>query len=248
MLSEKALYSLIAAIIIIGGIGVGAAYYKETSSHTGVSPTPQSSTLVLVISPNNWFNNSTIHHRQPAFFVVGPNGQLESSALIKIPAHELITLVIADYDSGVTSNIGPNGTSNNSTYAKVIGTVGGVEYVYNGSSQYINATLSGNSTNNITIQHGLGWAVSSLPWNNTLGGWEVTHTFTILDGGNIILNVPTFAGVNPSGGAITVAHFYLNNTGTYTWQCFVPCGDELNGWGGAMATAGWMTGVVEVVS
>jgi len=247
MLSEKALYTIIAAIIIVGGIGIGAAYYKEVS--TPVTPAAQqSSTLFLVITPNNWFNNSTIHHRQPAYFVVGPNGALESSAVIKIPAHQLITLVIADYDSGVTSNIGPNGTSNNSTYAKVIGTVGGVEYIYNGSSQFVNATLSGNSSNNITIAQGQGWAVSSLPWNNTLGGWEVTHTFTILNGGNIILNVPTFAGTNPSGGAITVAHFYLNSTGTYTWQCFVPCGDELDGWGGAMATAGWMTGVVEVVS
>lgn len=123
-----------------------------------------------------------------------------------------------------------------------------VEYVYNGTSQYINATLSGNASNNISVIKGQGWAVSSMPWNNSYGGWEVTHTFTILQQGQIILNVPTFAGTNPSGGAITTAQFYLNNTGTYTWQCFVPCGDELNGWGGAMATAGWMTGVVEVVS
>ncbi|MEM0130000.1 MAG: hypothetical protein QW100_01460 [Thermoplasmatales archaeon] len=248
MLSEKALYSIIAAIVIIGGIGIGAAYYKEVSSPSTAKTTQPSTTLFLVISPNNWFNNSTIHHRQPAYFVVGPNGELESSALIKLPAHELITIVITDYDSGVTSNIGPNGTSNNSTYAKVIGTVGGVEYIYNGSSQYINATLSGNSSDNITISHGQGWAVSSLPWNATLGGWEVTHTFTILNDGSILLNIPTYAGSNPSGGAITVAHFYLNNTGTYTWQCFVPCGNELDGWGGAMATAGWMTGVVDVVS
>ncbi len=246
MVSEKTIYALIAAIVVIGGIGIGIAYYHEVSSVPSTSSQELTSTLTLVISPNNWYNNSTIHHRQPAYFVLAPNGQLESSAVITLPAHKLITLTIIDYDSGVTPNIGPNGTSNNSTYAKVIGTVGGVEYVYNGTSQYINATLSGNASNNITIIKGEGWAVSSLPWNNTLGGWEVTHTFTIIQNGQIVLNVPSFAGTNPSGGSVTVAQFYLNNTGTYDWQCFVPCGIELDGWGGAMDTPGWMMGTVIV--
>jgi hypothetical protein len=248
MLSERTIYVIIVAIVIVGGISIGVVYDKEVTSTVPVAQQASATSLTLVISPNNWFNNSTLHHRQPAFFVVGPNGQLESSALIKIPSHKLITLTIIDYDSGVTGIIGPNSTSNNSTYAKVIGTVGGIEYIYNGTSQYINGTLSGNSSNNITIQRGAGWGVSSLPWNNSYGGWEVTHTFTIIQNGAILLNIPTFAGTNPSGGAITVAQFYLNSTGSYTWQCFVPCGDLLGGWGGAMATAGWMTGVVQVVS
>ncbi len=248
MLSEKTFYAIITVVIILGGIGLGVAYEKSLSSVPVTSTTTSTGpySLTLVISPNNWFDNATIHHRQPAYFVVGPNGQLESSAKIMLPAHRLIELTIIDYDSGVTSNIGPNGTSNNSTYAHVIGTVGGVEYLYNGTSQYINATLSGNASDNISIIKGQGWAVSSLPWNNTLGGWEVTHTFTILYNGQIVVNIPTFAGTNPSGGAVTFAQFYLNNTGNYVWQCYVPCGDELNGWGGAMATAGWMTGVVVV--
>jgi len=249
MVSEKTIYAIISAIVIVGGLGIGVAYYESVSVAHSSSSEQAATSLTLVISPNNWFNNSTIHHRQPAFFVVGPNGQLSSSALIKLPAHKLITLTIIDYDSGVTPIIGENGTSNNSTYAKVIGTVGNVEYVYNGSTSYINATLSGNASNNITIQKGSGWAVSSFPWvGGASGGWEVTHTFTIVQNGQILLNVPTFAGTNPSGGSITVTQFYLNNTGSFTWQCFVPCGNELNGWGGAMATAGWMTGEVEVVS
>lgn len=249
MLSEKTFYAIITVIIVVGGLGIGVAYYKEVSvSHT--TPAQEiAASLTMVISTENWFNNSTIHDTQPAYFVLEPNGQLASSALIKLPAHKLITLTIIDYDSGLTPIIGSNGTSNNSTYAKVIGTLGGIEYVYNGTSPYINATLSGNTSNNITIQKGVGWAVSSLPWSGGAdGGWEVAHTFTIMQGGQILVNIPSFGGVNPSGGAITVAQFYLNNTGSFTWQCFVPCGDELNGWGGAMATAGWMTGVVQVVS
>ncbi|MFP3300225.1 MAG: hypothetical protein RXN92_04015 [Thermoplasmatales archaeon] len=60
---------------------MSTAPVTSTTSSTG----PYS--LTLVISPNNWFNNATIHHRQPAYFVVGPNGQLESSAKIMLPAH-----------------------------------------------------------------------------------------------------------------------------------------------------------------
>lgn len=251
MLSEKIFYVIIALIVVVGGAGVGFAYDKEVMAPaSNQTSQPLSTSLNMIISTNNWFNNSTIHDQQPAYFVVGPNGQLESSAVITLPAHTLITLTIVDYDTGATANIGPSGTSNNSTYAQVIGTVGGVEYLYNGTSPYVNATLSGNASDNIIISHGLGWAVSSLPWNNSMGGWEVIHTFTIVQNGAILLNIPTFGGNNPSGGAVTVAQFYLNTTGTFTWQCFVPCGEEnvLDGWGGAMATAGWMTGVVNVVS
>ncbi len=248
MISEKTFYAIIAAVILIGGVGVGVAYDKSLSSTPQQQLSQGPVSLTLLISPNNWFDNATIHHTQPAFFVVGPNGQLESSAVITLPSHRLIKLTIIDYDSGVTSIIGPNGTSNNSSYAKVIGTVGGIEYLYNGTAQYINSTISGNASNDISIVQGSGWAVSSLPWNSTLGGWEVTHTFTLLSNGQIVLNVPTFAGTNPSGGAVTFTEFYLNNTGSYPWQCYVPCGHELDGWGGAMASAGWMEGVVQVTA
>ncbi|MCL4446986.1 MAG: hypothetical protein M0Z77_11540 [Thermoplasmatales archaeon] len=247
MISEKTLYALIAVIVVVGGIGIGAAYYHEVSVVPSSSNQSLTTSLTMIISPNVWFNNST--GTQPAFFVVEPNGELASSALIQLPVHTKITLTIIDYDGALAANIGSNGTSNNSTYAKVIGTIGGLEYVYNGSSSYINATLSGNSSNNITIQHGVGWAVSSLPWvGGAAGGWEVSHTFTITQNGQILLNVPSFGGTNPSGGTVTVTQFYLNSTGSFTWQCFVPCGSSASGWNGAMSTPGWMTGTVQVIS
>ena len=247
MSSEKVFYTIIAVIVVVGGIGIGAVYYHSVTSVPSTTAQSPSTSITLVLTPNNWFKNATVNHRQPAFFVLEPNGTLGSSANLVFPANKLISLTIIDYDSGITPNIGPNGTSNNSTYAHVIGTVGGVEYLYNGSAAYENATLSGNSSNNVTIDHGAGWAVSSLPWTgNSTGGWEVTHTFTIIANGQILLNVPSYAGSNPSGGGITHAEFYLNQTGTFAWQCFVPCGYGLEGWGAAMSTAGWMMGTVSV--
>jgi hypothetical protein len=38
-------------------------------------------------------------------------------------------------------------------------------------------------------------------------------------------------------------------TGTYRWQCFVPCGGGyLDGNAGPMSTLGWMMGEMDVVS
>lgn len=259
MNAEKTFYTIIAVIVVVAGIGIGAAYYDSVSSVHSATVQP-SSTLTLVITPNNWYN-ATIHGHnpyighhggQPAYFVLEPNGTLASSATIDLPAHELISLNIIDYDSGTSPGLGnatSNGTAvqNNSYFAKVIGTVGGVEYIYNGTSQAVNATVTSNVTNGISINRGSGWAVSDLPWlGNASGGYEVTHTFTILNGSSVLINIPSWAGNNPSGGTLTHASFYINQTGTYAWQCFAPCGTGPAGWDGAMATAGWMMGTIQV--
>ena len=113
MISEKTLYALIAVIVVVGGIGIGAAYYHEVSVVPSSSSQSLTTSLTMIISPNVWFNNST--GTQPAFFVVEPNGELASSALIQLPVHTKITLTIIDYDGALAANIGSNGTSNNST-------------------------------------------------------------------------------------------------------------------------------------
>jgi heme/copper-type cytochrome/quinol oxidase subunit 2 len=67
---------------------------------------------------------------------------------------------------------------------------------------------------------------------------KVLHTFTILQGSSTIVNIPVMAGYTE------IASFYLNSTGSMTWQCEAACGTGSSGWGGAMSTAGWMTGTV----
>ena len=259
MSAEKTFYTIVAVIVVVAGIGIGAAYYDSVSSVHAVS-TPPSSSLTLVITPNNWYNdtihgnNSYIGHHggQPAFFVLEPNGTLGSSASITLPGHQLISLTIIDYDSGPAPGLGnatSTGVQNNSYFAKVIGTVGGVEYIYNGTAAAENATFTSNVTNGISINKGTGWAVKSLPWiGGASGGYMVTHTFTILSGSSVAVNIPSWAGTNPSGGTVTHASFYLNQTSgtTLNWQCYAPCGTGPSGWDGAMATAGWMMGTITV--
>ena len=92
-MNEKAFYSIVIAIVVVGGIGVGIAY-----NHQGSTPVSTGAyNLDLVIIPGLYFNSTVTS--QPAYFVL-ENGTLHSSANISIPSNRLIDLTIFDYDSG----------------------------------------------------------------------------------------------------------------------------------------------------
>ena len=79
---------------------------------------------------------------------------------------------------------------------------------------------------------------------NNVSDINVSHTFTIASLG---FNMPV--PVAPTGKSIVVtATFKPTKTGTFTWNCFAPCGTGNTGMSGAMSTLGWMTGKIKVVS
>ena len=83
-----------------------------------------------------------------------------------------------------------------------------------------------------------GRAVASVPDTN------VAHTFTVV---GLQFNMPIPAA--PTGKSVTVeATFVPTKTGTFTWQCYAPCGAGTNGMGGAMATMKWMEGRIKVIA
>jgi hypothetical protein len=106
-------------------------------------------------------------------------------------------------------------------YSSVTGTVGDKMYLINGTSASLSTPQS------------WGAGVSSVPTS------QIAHTFTIVSLG---INMPVV------GGDTEIAFLYLNQTGTFTWQCYTPCGfpNVNGGWSGAMVTPGWMTGEVTV--
>lgn len=96
-----------------------------------------------------------------------------------------------------------------------------------------------------------------LPYNHVMGGREtvngkpvryvgnktIAHTFTVAGLG---LNVAVPKA--PAGGAVTITFtFIAHKAGTYTWQCYTPCGAGKNGTGGPMMTNGFMQGRFSVV-
>lgn len=73
---------------------------------------------------------------------------------------------------------------------------------------------------------------------------NISHTFTIA---KIGFNMPI--PVAPTGKSIVVtATFKATKTGTFTWNCFAPCGTGATGVNGAMKATDWMTGKVTVAS
>jgi hypothetical protein len=73
---------------------------------------------------------------------------------------------------------------------------------------------------------------------------DVAHTFTVVGLG---FNMPIPAA--PTGKSVTVeATFIATKTGSFTWQCYAPCGTGVNGMGGAMSTMRWMEGTIKVTA
>jgi len=106
-------------------------------------------------------------------------------------------------------------------YSNVTGTIGNKMYLVNGTSASMSSPMS------------WGAEVSSVPTA------QIAHTFTITSLG---INIPVV------GGDTEIAFLYLAQTGTFTWQCYTPCGfpNVDGGWSGAMVTPGWMMGEVTV--
>jgi hypothetical protein len=78
----------------------------------------------------------------------------------------------------------------------------------------------------------------------TVADTDISHTFTVVGLG---FNMPIPAA--PTGKTVTVvATFVPTRTGTFTWQCYAPCGAGSNGMGGAMSTMKWMEGTITVTA
>ncbi len=138
----------------------------------------------------------------------------------QLPANTVIHMTVDQFDSGSPLR--------NQEWGQVQGTIGG------------NALLNGQP---LTVYN-----------SNTGSG--VAHTFAIPA---LNLSVP-LVGVSgtPCGAApcklsanphnIETFSFKTPGAGTYSWQCFVPCGlGYLYGNGGPMSTQNYMGGVLEVV-
>lgn len=221
----KKLFVLLVVVVL------SATAFGVTYNFTHAVPKQQTVSgpykLTLVVTTNNYYNGSA--GQQPVYYVLN-NGSLQSSAYIQLPADQNIQLTIINYDDGPAYPLGQPGQNAGTNSAgvaalyNVTGTVGNVEKVINDTN--VNSTLNGQ------IQISGGQTVSNL------ADFGVSHTFTVSQLG---LNVP----LPPTSTVVT--NLYFTHQGTYQWQCEAPCGSGPTGWGGAMSTAGWMMGTINVV-
>lgn len=218
----KKLFVLLVVVVL------GATAFGVTYNFTHATPKQQSVSgpykLTLVITTNNYYNGSA--GQQPVYYVLN-NGTLQSTANINLPADQMIQLTIINYDDGPAYPLGQPSKTTGSGLASlynVTGTVGNVEKVINETN--VNSTYNGG------LQIAGGQTVSDL------ASYSVSHTFTV---GQLGLNVPI-----PASSTV-VTNLYFTQQGTYQWQCEAPCGSGPTGWGGAMSTAGWMMGTINVI-
>jgi hypothetical protein len=167
-----------------------------------------------------------------------------------LPAHALVTIKIMNFDSATTLL--------NNFYAQPQGTVD-----------------AATGQQNVMLVNGPG-GTSGKALNNQLLATQdptaVSHTFTIHSIPNanqpwLYVSVP-ITGVNvcdpsqpnvqppdcanaddagmPDTPVVTEFSFMTGDPGQYIWQCFDPCGANYNGFGGPMATRGYMSGTLTV--
>lgn len=158
----------------------------------------------------------------------GPHNQWVTycpSTNIRVPANSTVTVTIKQYDGATTLH--------NPFFDTVRGTVGNVAYVNGKEFKKMSPDAPG-------------------------------HTFTIQTPPDnsehyLFVNVPLM-GVTESNvtdtdkPTVTTFTFKTGAAGDYVWHCYVPCGTGLNGdgsggqdgFGGPMATTGYMSGTVTV--
>jgi hypothetical protein len=78
----------------------------------------------------------------------------------------------------------------------------------------------------------------------SLGATQVAHTFTLPQLG---INVPIPGDAPDNASFLTVTFsFHTGKAGTYTFECFAPCGTGSSGFDGPMASMAYMRGTLMV--
>jgi hypothetical protein len=185
--------------------------------------TADTGATVHVVLQEDPQNTVSTHPDWVSYFIQDPTTKKWlHTTVFKVPAGSRIDMTIYGYD-GCTPLRNP-------FFGKITGTIGETEDVN-------------------------GKPVSQI---NSWSGCNVGHTFSIP---GINLNAPmaspgltaNLCGTSPctSGPHETMTFSFMSprTTGSYFWQCRVPCGGGyLDGFGGPMQTIGFMTGNMEVVS
>lgn len=154
------------------------------------------------------------------------------STSIKVPAYSTITVTIKQYDSG--------GTVHNPFFSYVKGTVGNVMFLNGKPISHANPEEIGHT---FTVQ--------------TPPDLNETQLFINVPLPGVAENAPTtehIAGHEYPAPNVIVFKFRTGAPGSYVWHCYVPCGENLagegiggqDGFGGPMATTGYMAGTLTV--
>lgn len=224
-------YGVIAAVVVIGALFIGAVAGIRAISGLGSEPPAAASTtganVTLWAMPDSY-----MCHGSPSG---APGGGANPdwvtycrSSSIKVPAYSTVTVTIKQYDSATALH--------NPFFSQVRGTIGNVMYVNGRAVRRIGPDAPGHT---FTIQTPPNTGEFPLFVNVPLPGVPDNAPST----------VPIAGHRYPKPNVIRF-RFRTGAPGQYVWHCYVPCGTGLAGaqagFGGPMATVGYMSGTVTV--
>ena len=234
--------ALIVAVLAVVGLGIFVAVYYIGSATTQLpivhyTASNGQTNVVLQEDPQN---DSATRPDWVTYYTQDPTTkQWLHTTLFSVPANTKVNVTIYGYD-GCTP-------LRNNFWSVVQGTIGNTVTVQQFSK---NNTPLGSAQSTSVI--------------NSWSDCNVGHTFAI-PGMNIYVPVASPNALNSannlcssspctptSGGAYALETFSFmspSHTGTYRWQCLIPCGGGyIDGNSGPMQTLGWMMGEMDVVS
>jgi hypothetical protein len=232
---------LIVAFLIVVGLGVFTALYYLGSASTQLTTVHYAASggQVDVVLQEDPQNDSATRPDWVTYYTQDPTTkQWVHTTLFSVPADTKVNVTIFGYD-GCTP-------LRNNYWGQIQGVIGNT------------VTVQQFSKNNT--------ALGPAQTTSLINSWSdctVGHTFAI-PGLNLYVPVASpnannsannLCGSSPctptSGGAYSLETFSFmspSHTGTFRWQCLVPCGGGfINGNGGPMTTLGWMAGFMYVV-
>ncbi len=220
--------ALIVGFLAVAGLGAFVVLHYLLGGppveNYAAGVTANTGATVHVVLQEDAQNTVTSKPDWVSYFIQDPQTKAwVHTTLFRVPAGSRVDMTIYGYD-GCTPLRNP-------IWSQVTGTIGNVEYVDGKPYHEINS------------------------WS----GCNVGHTFSIP---GINLNVPMATPSNPNASlcgtspctsgprrVMTFSFMTPHATGSYFWQCRVPCGGGfLTGFGGPMQTFGFMTGNMEVVA
>jgi len=234
--------ALIAAFLIVVGLGVFVAYYYIGSATTQLQTIHYSASggQVNVALQEDPGNDSATRPNWVTYYTQDPTSkQWVHTTLFSVPANTKVNVTIYGYD-GCTP-------LRNNYWSQVQGVTG----------------------NAMTVQQfdKNDKPIGSAQTESVINSWadcNVGHTFAIPDLGifvpvaspnaqNSKNNLCSSEPCTPSSGGAyaeeTFSFMSPSQTGSYRWQCLIPCGGGfIDGNGGPMQTLGWMAGFMYVVA
>jgi hypothetical protein len=218
---------IVAFLAVAAGVGFVVVHYLLGGPQTVNFTANASGQVNIVLQVDPQAPATAADPAWPTYMFKNPQtGVWEHTTLFTVPAGDRVNFTVYEFDGATPLR--------NPYWGKVTGTVGNVEYVNHKPVSLLNS------------------------WEQT----EVAHTFAIpslnvmvplyaTQASNLCPNSPCPTNDQKSNPYV-LDQFSINaptTTGSYRWQCFIPCGlGFLDGNGGPMQTIGYMTGEMKVVS